>query len=385
MKLKKLVIAVLSIALLFSAAACREKEVEQPKQEESKIEKTKQKVKQEIIMPTTEELFERFPRLKEIQEYLLNNYSSLNREVQEKKEGRLPIDFFCKIEGDKVTLIQPILSFDETVTKKEMIKAVEYISKEVDKLLSENPMVYFMASGNIVFTKEGVLNESLLKKRGGVTLDYSRAGKGAEARVKLQWKEKIDINTWVPFDPEEVKEGEELAYFGEEEQPQEETSAPAVEEKTSGITIDEIIEMLKENEADYGMNVEEFSREKEEATKHVISKGGNKEGSYTFEITANEYERAISGIYKVKRLPEMDDETFKKECMTYLSRAATSQYTTVTKLSVYKYMKKVLEYIMTGEETRTEFMAENTKFEIVSEEGNCIAVYVTSYAEKYEQ
>ena len=371
MKLKKMILTATSVMLLFSTAGCGEKEQEQPKQPESQTAmKQEQPAKEEVterIYKSEEEIFEEFPKLKEAEQYLLENYPTLSRKAQETEEekGRKPISFSYNIGGGETDELGAGLRFDESVTKKEMVEAMQYLSKEMDSLFPEGTDINFDIYAVIAFSGDTYIKK-YLHERGVITLKYKKG-----ENTKYKWQEEIKPNERGTLYIEKIKPDDVVAYFGEETPEQ-----PAVS-KPQGTSI-QLSTVLSHINLYY--DTTESAREKDDQTGNKIVKGSNETGSCTYEITTNDKGEVLSGIYKITRTTEANDEEFKMNVRGYLCNSASAQFDGETGMKAFQVVSKCVEDVFDrAEGAEEEGTLEGVKFKIVVEkEKECIAMYVTN-------
>lgn len=321
MKLKKIGMIAVSAMLIFSTAGCGEKEQEQPKQLESQTAmKQEQPAKEEVserISKSEEEIFEEFPKLKEIKEYLLENYPTLSRKAQEvadtEEKGKKPIMFFYHIGGGETDKLGVYLSFDESVTKKEMVEAMQYVSKEMDSLFPEGTDIKFWIMARIMFSGDDYKKDYLVK-RGMLTLEYKKG-----ENTKYKWQEEIKPNERGTLYIEKIKPDDVVAYFGEETPEQPAVSEPQPAETSVELSIATVRETLSQ------MGIEETTSLEASDGGFII--GEDKIGFISYMATGVNSEGNVQDIvYTAKKVEGLTAEDFVTNAGLYLMVCAKMPY-----------------------------------------------------------
>lgn len=319
MKLKKIGMIMVSAMLLFSATGCGEKEQEQPKQPQFQTAMKQEKEEEFKFINNEKEILEKFPELKEVKEYLFENFSTLNREVQEKTEDKKtkPIEFTYTIKGEDADWFAVSLNFEESTTKKEMIEALQYSFEKITNLFLEESNINFQFTADIAFTNEGIEIEKYWDKWGSIKLEYDKS----EGKEPL-WKEKrgkSSISSWREINPENVKPDDMVAYFGEETPEQPAVSEPQPTETSVELPIATVRETLSQ------MGIEETTSLEASDGGFII--GEDKIGFIGYMAAGVDSEGNVQDIvYTAKKVEGLTAEDFVTNAGLYLMVCAKIPY-----------------------------------------------------------
>lgn len=170
MKLKKFIILLFTILISFSFIGCQEEYTNEQNMEA--VEKYPELIKLE------KNLKKKFPFPKDKQECIRFDLSEYEDE----------------------NYIHVQLSFKETVTKKQLVEALQYTAKEIKSFSDDN----ISMDGLISYTED----ETFSGTKGFMEVFYTN---GAE---KGSWEiVKIPSNKRESFDPDDVEEGKAIEYF----------------------------------------------------------------------------------------------------------------------------------------------------------------------------
>lgn len=252
MKYKRLAVAAISICLLFYSSGCRDKidkqteeqvqtskeiQKEEPKESETAAPEVKKEVKIEPKEYKNDEAAALYPELKEIEEYLLEQYADvLSKEAQETQVYNRPVYFLYEEGKEAHASMNVDINFKDSVTKKQMLDAVSYTIEKLKTMFPRETNTTIQALAENTYTDEGVLKKEYYNAPLGIaaTLPYYSDEEEMEWRIKTQPE-----GRWKSFDFDEVEK-----QYAQEAEPQTET--------VSAFNIEQMKETLK------GIGIEEY-------------------------------------------------------------------------------------------------------------------------------
>lgn len=203
MNFKKAVVLIMSMFLVFGIAGCKEKGPKSNYLSNDEVEK-------------------RYPLLKETKEYLLEHYP-FPREVQEYRYEKNPVKFLYRCGEGTGDCLYVDLYFEESVTKRQMIEASEYVAEKFKEIFSENDIVTLKVETGVIYTDDGTFVREMWTNKEKIRASFFR-GRPEDISWKITTVEEGETNdflrdydnesdsqkpaVWIPFDPESVKEGE---------------------------------------------------------------------------------------------------------------------------------------------------------------------------------
>lgn len=347
MKLKKITIVAASAIVAFSMGGCGEKEQQQPEQQQSQTTmKQEQPTEEKSKLTTNEkEILEKFPKLKEMEDYLFEHYSTLNKEIQEKTEDKKtkPIEFNYTFGGGETTSLGIVLNFNELTTKKEMVEAMKYVSEQTSNLLLQEKQMQFFIEASIAFSGNKYI-EKYWEKRGSIRFKYDESK--VNGKSNLVWQEETAPLKLEAFNPEEVKEGEVVAYFEGEPPTQTANNDPQPTQSTSGLTMSTVMETLSQ------FGIEETTNK--EATDGYFSIGSDATGLTSYMAGVYTDGTIQSVTYIATKVEGMTDEKFATSAGLYLMMCARIPYGDTEKGGeATTFVMDNMEAALQGEQTTT--------------------------------
>ena len=331
MKLKKIILLLLSMFLLFGAVSCTQPASQPVKEEEQE--------EDEEISIVDIKVMEKFPELKEIRDYLLDHYP-LSREAQEKEErlergsGKFPpIGFSYEHNLEGISRVEVSLNFPPSVTKKQMVEALTYVMEKLKELYPEDENISLVSSAEVCYTEDGryVYEKEMYKQREFINVSYKKNRK-LDERINppskgdktpdTEWTISTETGEMIPFDPSSVKEGEKPKILG------------GVGEAS------ELKAYLN------SIGVEEFSFEQGNGI--YTSTGIDPTETYGYTaIIRSDKETVQEIVYTVTKKENVTDDEYLELCKTYLITGATFGYVGVNKDEVTNFIEDNIETVIT--------------------------------------
>lgn len=253
MKCNQLAAAIISVCLLFYSTGCTQKtdkqleeqvqtskeiQKEEPKESETPAPEVKKEVKIEPKEYKNDEVTDLYPELKEIEEYLFEQYADvLSKEAQETQVYNRPVYFRYEEGKEPHASMDVNINFKDSVTKRQMLDAVSYAIEKLKTVFPKETDTTIQAMAENTYTDEGALKKEYYNAPLGIaaTLPYYSDEEEMEWRIKTQPE-----GRWKSFDFDEVEQ------YAKAPEPQTETKA------TSAFNIEQMKETLK------GIGIEEY-------------------------------------------------------------------------------------------------------------------------------
>lgn len=284
MNFKKMGVVTISLFLVFGTVGCSQPVKQEEQQEEVKetmAEKKQEKVQKEQKEFVNEEVVEKFPELNIIKEYLYANYP-LTEGVDKGKTisaGDVPIRFYYNCEASRDSIVV-VLSFEESVTKKEMVEAMDYVAKNLEEVLPKEILVIIRT--RVTYTNNGVFVEDMRKKREQIDTSFT-----VGYFEGIHWSIIDESGKQKSFNPAEVLE----------------------------LTVERAREYLKK------AGVEE------ESFKNNEYSGADESGNYAYGILLEEDKETIELLlYRVDLETDLPEEEYVENVIEYFKTAAVFPY-----------------------------------------------------------
>lgn len=302
-----------------------------------------------------EDVVDMFPQLKEVREYLLDNYP-LTREEQEKQLFRtkgfesLPISFYYddRMEnGEYIKQVTTNLFFEKTVTKKQMVEAINYVSEKMKEIFLEDEEITVHIVAFVGYTEDGILQENLYLETEAFSLEYKR-----NASENVKWEIRTAPNKWIPFDPNGVQEGEKPRVFAEEsaepklsqeEAPKEEPAPASI--GLGGAKLSELKDYLS------SADIEEYSLGEEYGT--YMSKGTDPTKTYKYIAFIKSDKETIEQVtYMVIKKENLTNDEYLKMCKVYLTMGVTFGYKGMDTDEAASFIENNMETVLNTGKTK---------------------------------